>query len=403
MSFGKWLVCTVLCLLLLPTLSGCAPQATPTPEPATITFSHLEVEAEYYETLVGVFNKSYPHISVELTYTGDQVQDVALVSPYAVTEMRAQGEILSLDPFMEQESFERADFYPGTIDMFAAQGKTWAIPAGVDTLVMFYNQDLFDLYGVPYPQGEWTWDDFLISGLGISDPDAGIFGYVSTPQSSDPLLFIYQHGGRIFDDLQDATRVTFDEPLTIEAVEWYVALSNDHNVAPTPEQAHQAFRVGERGLFRAILESKVGMWVGMFSDRGGLTWPVEWYMNWGIAPLPRDAQSITGGMVEGYVISSQTEHPDACWLWVDFLSGQSPYRLAPARRSLAESEAYELQIGEDVVAAVRASLESAVLVPSDMSDFNAAMEAFFAAVDEAVAGNLTPEEAMRWAQDEAGR
>jgi len=41
----------------------------------------------------------------------------------------------------------------------------WAIPAGVDMLVMFYNQDLFDQYDVPYPEVGWTWGDFLDTAL----------------------------------------------------------------------------------------------------------------------------------------------------------------------------------------------------------------------------------------------
>ena len=407
MSFGNWqnvhlgCVTAAICLLLVPILSGCA-QATPMPEPATITFVLPEVDTEYYEALASTFNESHPYITVELSNYQFEEGDVIAVSPFELIELLEQDAVLNLEPFIENnESFDRADFYPGTVEMFAAEGKTWAVPVGVDTIVMFYNQDLFDLYNVPYPQIEWTWDDFLISGMSMSDPDAGIFGYVSTPQANDPLMFVYQHGGRIFDDLQNTTRVTFDDPLTIEAVEWYVALINDHNVAPTPEQARRSFGSGNRGIFRAILESKAGMWVGMFSDRGGLTWPSEWYMRWGMLPLPRDAQSITGGMVEGYAISSQTEHPDACWLWVDFLSRQIAYRLAPARRSLAESEAYELHIGKSVATTVRASLESTVLIPPDLSDFNAALDAFFGAVDDAVAGDSTPGEAMRWAQEQA--
>ena len=403
MSFAKWLAAAAVCLFLVSMLPGCA-QATPTSEPATVTFALPEVDVEYYETLVAKFNESYPYITVELLDYESGEQDVALVSPYQIAEMRAQGDILSLDPFIEQESFDQADFYPGAIEMFAGEGKTWGIPAGVDPMVMYYNRDVFDLYGVPYPHhAEWTWDDFLLAGLGISDPEAEIFGYVSTPQASDPLTFIYQHGGRILDDLQDPTRVTFDDPLTVEAVEWYVDLINVHNVAPTPEQARRAFGIGNRALYQAILRGKVGMWVGMFSERGGLTWPLEWDMNWGILPLPSDAQSVTGGQVEGYVISSWAEYPDACWLWVDFLSRQIPYRLAPARRSLAESDEYELQVGKDIAAPVRASLESAVLISPDLSGFDDALELFFTAVEEAVAGNLEPEEAMRWAQDEAER
>jgi len=396
------LVCMAICLLLVPILSGCA-QATPTPEPATITFMLPEVDTEYYEALVAIFNESHPYVTVELDNYQAEAGDVFSVSSFDLIELLEQDAILNLDPFIENnESFDRSDFYPGIVDMFAAEGKTWAVPAGVDAMVMFYNQDLFDQYGVPYPDNEWTWDDFLTAGMGISHPDDNIFGYASTPlQPADPILFIYQHGGRIFDDLHHPTRTTFDDPLTIEAVEWYVALINDHNVAPTPEQARRAFGSSNEGVFRAILQNKVGMWTGLFSDRGGMTWPVEWYMRWGMLPLPRDAQAVSGGDVEGYVISSQAEHPDACWLWVDFLSRQIPYRLVPARRSLAESDLFKQQVGSAVAATVQASMDNMLLVSPDVAVFFPALATFYQAVEQAVVGNSTPGEAMRWAQEQA--
>jgi hypothetical protein len=39
-----------------------------------------------------------------------------------------------LDPFIEQdESFDLSDFYPATLETFTIEGKTWAIPYGVDS------------------------------------------------------------------------------------------------------------------------------------------------------------------------------------------------------------------------------------------------------------------------------
>jgi hypothetical protein len=58
---------------------------------------------------------------------------------------------------------------------------------------------------------------------------------------ADAAHFVYQHGGRLCDDLQAPTYATYDDPLTIEALEWYAALFQEHNVAPTPEQVQQTF------------------------------------------------------------------------------------------------------------------------------------------------------------------
>lgn len=403
------------CLLVVPVFSGCA-QATPTPEPVTITFVHPDFDAEYYQVLVDEFNKSYPYITVEIrSYTGGIMDDlrggdvdVFVTAPYILIQLQAQRDILSLDPFIEQDqSLNLPDFYPGVLDLFTFEGKTWAVPAGVNVAVMFYSRDLFDQNGVPYPEIGWTWNEFLEAGLAISDPDAGIYGYTTTGTVTDPTypevpFFIYQHGGRLFDSVLNPTHTTFDDPLTIEAVEWYARLFHEYDIAPTPAEARRAFGGGQYAIFDGLRHGQVGMWVGQLSDRGGMTWPVEWFVNWGMAPLPRDVQSITQADVEGYAIHAQTENPDACWQWITFLSQQMPYRLMPARKSLAESTAYGRLVGEEVAIVARASMEDAVLINLvAFAEFGDDMDLLAEAVGEVIDENMTPREAMEWAQQRA--
>jgi multiple sugar transport system substrate-binding protein len=266
-------------------------------------------------------------------------------------------------------------------------------------LVMYYNQDLFDERGLPYPTTGWTWDDFVEATLALRDPEAGVFGFGPNYEAFDPLTFIYQHGGRIFDDLENPTRTTFDDLLTIEALDWYTKLFFDHNVAPTPQQAYELF--GRGGLRGGITEGKFGVWSGMLSERGGESWPTEWPMRWGMAPLPRDAQAAALTLVEGYFISSDSQHPDACWEWISYLSEQMPQRQAPVRRSVAESAEYEREVGPDVAAIVRASMDNALLLSPELAKFEDALGLFTQAFEAIMSGRSTPEEAMTWAQRES--
>ena len=401
-------VAICLLCLLLGLHAGCA-RATPTPEPVTISFAHADTDTETYQQLVQEFNERYPYITVELRPKrwdmlgglSDNDADIFVTSQFALNWLHEQGDVLNLTPFIEQdESFAVADFYPGTVGLFTREGKTWAIPAGVDMMVMYYNQDLFDQYNVPYPEIGWTWDDFLSIAAGLRDPEANVFGYAPNDALFDPLVFIYQHGGRIFDDLQNPTRTTFDDPLTIKALEWYVKLIHEYDVAPDPEQAREAFGAGGN-IQNGIYLGKVGLWTGMLSDRGGRFWPAEWNMRWGIVPLPRDEQPATLTMVEGIFISSQTPHPDACWQWVAFLSKQIPNRQTPARKSLAESTTYEQLVGGDVAAVARASMENTLLLSPKLAEFEQALGIFGQALDAIINQRSTPQEAMNWAQEQS--
>jgi hypothetical protein len=56
---------------------------------------------------------------------------------------------------------------------------------------------------------------------------------------------------------------------------------------------------------------------------------------------------------------AQTEHPEACWKWLTFLSEQAAVvQGVPARRSVAESDAYRQQMGAETADVYLATLEN---------------------------------------------
>jgi multiple sugar transport system substrate-binding protein len=407
---NPYLVATVVCLLSFALTGCCESVAVPTPVPVTITFAFSSFDAAAYRPLVEEFNTTYPFITIELyplrgsNHGLDMTTiDVLVGNQYQATEFRERGDILDLSPILEHDlSFDPTDFHPGVLEAFSGAGDVWAIPSGVDPLVMYYNKGLFDAAGAPYPQNGWTWDGFLEAALAVNDPDNDTFGYLPMPEASDPLPFIFEHGGDILDDLQEPTRTTYDDPLTVEAVEWYADLVFKHNVIPTPEQMRTAFP-GEDGVFHGVFQGEAGMWAGTLSERGGMTWRRQtWPMEWGVVSLPRDVQSLTLIDAEGFFISSHTQNREACWRWVKFLSERPSYRLVPARRSVLASDAYEQEVGTEVAIAARDSLANAVMISPRLAGFGEVIEeTFFPAIETVLAREATPEEALTSAQRQA--
>lgn len=376
----------------------------PTPAPVSVAFAYGDDDVEYLETLLQGFHEIHPNVAVDLQKSRTASTDCFVDLAYDLNQRQDRGGILSLEPFVEQDdSIDLSDFFPSALDLFQSEGKILGIPAGANVIVMYYNQDLFDRYSVPYPQLGWTWAEFLATGLALRDPDAQVFGY-AIPQGTnafDPALFVYQHGGRIFDDLQNPTYTTFDDPLTIEAVEWYEQLINDHNIAPTTEQIRATYGPAENALYRGILQSRFGMWMGWFSERGGLGWPVKWPMRWGMVQLPRDAKSFTGGLIEGYFISGNAEHPQECWELIVFLSHQMPHSLFPVRRSIGESENFSSRVGHQAAAVGQASLRDALMISPEAFGGSDALELFSQAIDDIINTRVTVKEAMVDAQRKA--
>ncbi|MEJ5311523.1 MAG: sugar ABC transporter substrate-binding protein [Anaerolineae bacterium] len=395
--------------LFLLVLAGCA-TPIPTPEPVTIKFPHYERDAAYYTTLAEQFKARYPNITVELVQVNwrnpGQVteNDVFMVEQLALPQLVQQGTILDLSPLIEQDNtFDKNVYYPGALETFQYEGKTWGIPSNINMLLMYYNKDLFDQYVVPYPTVGWTWDDFLERAEDITDPNNGVFGYAIQHDNEiaimEPILFIYQHGGQLFDNWQNPTTITLNDPLNIEAMQWYANLIHAYGVAPSRKQGPDSVQYYPYG---GVIQNKYAMWIGMLSDQGGVTWPTRWQMRWGVAPLPRDREAFTLATVNGFVISKNTQHPEACWKWIMFLNEQMPTLNMPARRALAESGEFTKLVGAEVAEAARAAVGDAVLISPTLLGFEQAMEVLGTAFTAIRDGQTSAEAALNAAQEQLG-
>ncbi|MCU0501546.1 MAG: extracellular solute-binding protein [Anaerolineae bacterium] len=391
----------VMLALLLTLLAACA-APTPTPEPVSIRFVLPAADVDATKGLVEQFRKANPNVQVELvgrrwdplTGIDPSGADVLLTSQFALDELRRRGALVSLDALMAgDKELNQADFLPNALKMFVDSGKTWALPAGLDPQVVYFNKDFFDRRGVPYPTADWTRDDFLQKVLKLRDPATGVFGYAINSDFLDPILFVYQHGGRLFDDLQNPTRTTFTDPKTIEAVEWYARLLKEEGAVLTPQVAQN---LGMGNLQNALRAGKSAMWIGPLSARGGRFDRAPWPMKWGMAPLPRDAAAATMATATGYAITTQCKKSLACWQFIAFLSKHAPGSFAPARRSLVKSAAgQDAEVAQIAQAAVDSSL---MIRAADLASLSKAIDLFTAAVGEVVSGKASAAEALAAAQ-----
>jgi len=402
-TFARWFPLTGLALGLLFSQAGCV-HITPTPEPATVRFMCPAEQHAHYEPLIEQFTRKNKHITIELVkpvgYRWPEA-DVFETSPFMRRFMGAEEEfgVIDLLPYVDQGEFERQDYRAGLMAMFEdeEEGEIWAAPYTIGLGVMYYNRDLFDRYDVDYPTVDWTWEDFQGAAQKMYDPGRGVFGYVPDADHNDIIAMVYQNGGRIFDDFSNPTRTTFDEPLTVEAVEWYAKLMFEYDAMPTPKQARAAFGLtgyNETG----IREGRVGMWNGTLPGSAAEIQSEEWEFSWGVAPLPKNQQSATFAFVEGLVINKQAESPDACWLWIDFLTRQAPPIGMPVRQSIIDSKEFEESVGGEVAVVARASIEHALFFSPSGFDIYGSFQLFDEAINKVSAEMATVQEALDAAQ-----
>ena len=390
------LAAAILGLITALLLPGCR-RPTPTPQPASISFACLDEELGYYEAQARAFSASHSTVTVRIlprrqaalaALTPDEADTLVVSLPLGPQLER--GDLLSLDGWLA----EKDDLYAPALQAFSREGKVWALPLGIDPVVMYYNKGLFDQRNVAYPKAGWTWDVFLQAAQQLRNQYGGIYGYAAGLWPEEPWLFILQHGGRLADDWLKPSRLTFDNAEALEALQWYADLIFRYDVSANLLEARDAF--GERGIYGGVGAGKVAMWAGYYSARPA---PGDGQLNWGVAVLPRERTQATLARVEGVAISAKAAHPELCWQWLDFLSRQVPAHLAPARRSVANGEAFAKTAGADLAAAVRSSLEYAFVPPQDPAPFYIKLNQVWAeAFGDIVTGRLDPELALQKAQ-----
>src|SRR5262249_20632438 len=132
---------------------------------------------------------------------------------------------------------------------------------------MYFNRDLFDRYGLAYPDdlardGRWTWERFVETAVkltqgtgqektfGINTLNRGLQYYLSVP--------IWANGGDVVDDLRAPTRVMLDEPAALEALTVQAELQVKQKVTPDPSDyralggpSEENFRSGRIGMLYA--------------------------------------------------------------------------------------------------------------------------------------------------------
>lgn len=389
-----------LCLISL-LFSSCSVLA-PAPEPVTIQFAIFDGNRDYYEALLAEFNQLYPYITVEIQ-TGNQVNeaetDIYQVGFDTMVGLDpADAPFLPLDEFMAQEKdFGKENFFPNSLEAMNIEGKQLGIPIGLDPWLMFYNKDLFDRYGIPYPQPGWTWSDFKALAQSMRYPEDRVYAYAPIYNYVDALFFLYQNGGA----LADANGVPMiNDPVNVAAMEEYVGLYLA-DLAPTHETGRLDFGTSNNPEIIAIVGGSVAMFTAQMSTKGGEEgFPAQWNFNWGAVPLPRVENNFTPVFFQGLVISKASSDPQAAWKWVSFLSRTPTNRTLPARISVAQSSGFAEAVGDELAEISLKAMESPWLVSrQNIAPILTSVDMFFSAVDKIINSDVLIQEALDNAQN----
>lgn len=291
------------------------------------------------------FEEANPGVKVQIELYGDGFDDKLTAAMgagdapdlmYMWNYPAYKDALLPLDDLIARDAAELNldDIPAGLMNISTIDGKTYAMPIGFTTQVVFYNKDMFAAAGVPEPQAGWTWADLRAAAAKFRNAETKTYGFAvdAKPDPFDFEQFFWSNGtkyisddGKVLDGYMNSPEAA--EVLTMFAdmikAEEAVALNIGDD---TPGSS--LFKAGQIAMFQSAMWSKTGI------DESGI--------NYGVAPLPafgdKPVHSVIGA--SGLSISKDAEDVELAWAFAKFFSTPEAVEMRtndlPIRTSVAE-------------------------------------------------------------------
>jgi multiple sugar transport system permease protein/multiple sugar transport system substrate-binding protein len=319
------------------------------------TLIREEFEPRFPGYRVSVLNAPDVNEKLKTMVAGGLPPDVMGLDINTLASYADQGVIRDVQAWFEEDvdagRLDPSDYYPVGLEALRVNGRLHGLPKGFTPYVIYYNQDLFDRAGLPYPQAGWTWEDLRRAARAITRDEDGdgrtdVFGLGHSHWLQGLAPWIWQNNGRILNE--GRTRCVIDRPEAVEALQFLKDLMAE-GVA-IPDQLSAGIKTGTSTI--ALFEQ------GKLAMYGPVGWWMVFYfakidpakVRWDVAPLPvrrPGAAPATAIAETAYCVGTRSPHPRVAWELVKFLSGRTVQRAfmelgvdVPVLRSVAETPAF---------------------------------------------------------------
>ncbi|QHT58758.1 extracellular solute-binding protein [Paenibacillus lycopersici] len=279
-----------------------------------------------YENAARHFHELNPNMTIELAYASlkpgsesvdldptkllksDHPPDIMPLPQFRLASVANQGLLKDLRQLQSADSSVKIDIPQGLLDTTTVNGELLLLPYAAFPVVVYYNKQLFDNAQIPYPTGEWTWEQFKETSKKLKAPFGSILPY--DIWTLDELI------GSLGTGLlsKDGTTAVgyLDSPAAASAVQWLNAYYKDDPNKRGPQTAVDAFeQFGSYGTGMTVNGAGV-QYRGFQGDSQSLL---------GVAPLPyfENGKRVNPLDVLGYGISAKSEHPAEAWKFMAYL------------------------------------------------------------------------------------
>jgi ABC-type glycerol-3-phosphate transport system substrate-binding protein len=220
-----------------------------------------------------------------------------------------------LDPFIKRDlkPADVDDFYKGPWEGMKVDGKQLAIPATINNNLMYVNTNHLREAALAYPGDGWTRQQFLDYVLTLHKRGQGRWGFDMDFANLDRnVSWILMAGGEPHDpkDGPVVTRLTYDDPKTIEGLQFLHDFRWKHRTSPLTNADR-----GDLSVENAFLNGKTSIYmVASNNSKNILRQGAELGLAWDFLTLPKGP----GGQgarvsMDGYVLDKQSKVGEQAW------------------------------------------------------------------------------------------
>lgn len=325
----------------------------------------------------------------QMVSTGDDSADIYVIWENDIANFAKAGGIIPMDDYLKSSSIQTGDFIDAVSSLSAGLGGTYGLPWCAATELLFYNKDMFDAAGIPYPGNDWSYEDYKSAAEKLTKKKAD--GTTEQYGSALPNTQTWWAGiGGVGDKVYDPSKgemVIGDGAVSFVTD---VAAMTKNGIMPEPSSdTADIFASGKAAM------SWQGSWnIGTYGS--------SLSFQWDIATIPTDQVKYNTLHTGFYSINSKSKNKDAAFRVIEYLMGEEGQTInskasgnPSAIKSIAEKGAWKVESASSVKnwEAMTDSLEAGVFgytcLPSGVT--NNAISEFNAAV----LGQKTPEEAVK--------
>ena len=254
-------------------------------------------------------------INIDLM-SGSNVDVVETLGPKDYSRQVSAGFFMPLNEVVEAAGIDPYELYGANLPV-EDDGNYYALPFKQEMYCVFYNKAIFDEAGVPYPEGPWTWDEYVETAQKLTDKSKGIYG--SFMNADLPWMYMPAQQLAVPFYKEDGS-CNFDDPVFREYAEWFKHISNELGIQPSvaeleAENANWNYYALEG--YRLAMFPQGNWFTRLLNSQED--YPKDW--DYGVAPLPSAGEGGENNLVSlGYVaINKNAAHPEEALtyaLWI---------------------------------------------------------------------------------------